>query len=87
MITANYVKIEGANLKSKDCNSVWMDSANLLHGYDASVRIFPQWMKVVVLKNDKDEFYVSAVPNQLWLDDLLNDGFEVLYEITQGGEG
>lgn len=80
-IRAKQVRIEGSSTSKNE--TAWLDSATILAGYAASVRVYPEYNVVLVVRDIDGRTYLTSLPSKEWKEDLKDDGYEILFEVKK----
>ena len=81
IIRASSVRLEGS--EDEDGLSAWLDSDNRLYGYAASVRAYPEYHVVLVVRDLEGRTYLMSLPSEDWKKDVFDAGYEILFEVKK----
>jgi hypothetical protein len=81
-ITARSIRLEGTQISNPNPEkeqSPFMDSADLVCGYDTSITFYPEWFYTVLCreKTNHSRWALVSMPSKRW-EDSLNENWEII---------
>lgn len=82
-ITSNHCRLEGSSTSDK--KYAFLDSQTALHGYGVGVCLFTGIGNYYLChkKGDQYRIYIIGIPSEEWLQDLKDDGYEIIQELKR----
>lgn len=83
-ILSNRIRMEGCDISAQPTEkeiSVFMNTCDLVAGYDCSIQFHPKWHHVVFLKlkseSDLSHCFMCVLPSKRW-EDSINSDYEIV---------
>lgn len=85
-ILSSSIRVEGSQVSGIDGEtSTFMDSIDLIGGYDTSMAFYPKWFYTVLVreKENHDRWAIVQVPSKRWINDLKESRWEIMQVISK----